>query len=217
MTDLPDVIVITDEQSDVSITVEAPAQAPDITIAADAQNPDVIIIEVPDSTPDVITVTDDQAAEIVTIEVPSQFPAAVTIEAPPLDPDVITIDTGWEGPPGKSYEVAPWTHMGTIIPTTEPTGAWVYPTPHELLSIQLSITEPPIGADVVVDLNVNGASVFTDQADRPRILDGERSGLVNFSPAILIGAAEAMTVDIDEVGSTSPGRTLVVIVRSEAV
>jgi len=166
--------------------------------------------------PDVIVITDDQATQVVTIEVPSLAPEVITIEDPTVAPDVITIDTGWQGPAGKTIESASWTYMGTITVRVGD-GAWVYPGDYLLKTVQLSIASSPVGADVVVDVNVNGTSVFADQSQRPRIPDGGKTDLVDFPPNTVVGLNDIITVDIDAVGSVSPGSTLVAIVRAEEI
>jgi len=166
--------------------------------------------------PDVIVITDDQSSSVITVEVPSDTPDVITVEIPTGAPDVITIDTGWQGPTGKTIETASWTYMGTITVRTGD-GAWVYPGDYLLRTVQLSIASPPVGADVIVDVNVNGMSVFADQSQRPRILAGSNTDLVDFPANTAVGLNDIITVDIDQVGSVSPGSTLVAIVRAEEV
>lgn len=69
----------------------------------------------------------------------------------------------------------------------------------------------PSGADLIVDVNVNGTSIFPSPANRPTIPDG-----LNVSPVSQIGvsipALSYVTVDVDQVGSTIPGGDVTVMV-----
>lgn len=167
--------------------------------------------------PDVIVIVDDQTSSVITVEVPSDAPDVITVEVPdPTGPDIIEINTGFAGPPGKTIESASWTYMGTITPYVG-LGRWVYPGDYLLRTVQLSIATPPAGADVIVDVNVNSASIFADQSQRPRILAGGTSALVVLATPVAVGVNDSITVDIDQVGSSSPGTTLVAIVRAESI
>lgn len=68
----------------------------------------------------------------------------------------------------------------------------------------------PTGADLIVDLHVNGTTIFTSPANRPTIPAG-----TNVSPVSTVGvsvpAMSYMTVDIDQVGSTIPGGDVTVM------
>jgi hypothetical protein len=123
---------------------------------------------------------------------------------------------GAKGDRGPVVESASWTYMGTITTYTG-LGKWVYSGDYMLKTAQLSVASPPVGADIVVDVNINGASVFADPAGRPRIAAGESSGIVNFTPGVVVGVDDAITVDIDQVGSAYPGSTLVAIIRAEEI
>jgi hypothetical protein len=71
----------------------------------------------------------------------------------------------------------------------------------------------PAGSAVIVDVNKNGTTIYTNQANRPQIAAGATTGTGN-SPAITaFTAGDYITVDVDAVGSTTPGTDLTVVVR----
>lgn len=87
--------------------------------------------------------------------------------------------------------------------------------PHsiQVLGVRASVSEAPTGTDIRVDLNRNGTTMFTTQSSRPRIAINTvvSSEVV---PQITAAAVnDYLTVDIDSVGSTFPGRNLVVVIR----
>lgn len=78
--------------------------------------------------------------------------------------------------------------------------------------VQASVGTAPVGGGVVVDLNVDGVTVFPVQGDRPTILSGEYvSGLM--VPAVTaVSAGSFLTVDTDQIGSSVAGSDLTVVV-----
>ena len=78
--------------------------------------------------------------------------------------------------------------------------------------VHLAVNTAPAGAAIIVDVNLNGTSIFSSSADRPQIAAGVYAGL-----SVLLGtptwAVNAyLTVDVDQVGSSTPGADLVVTV-----
>lgn len=80
-------------------------------------------------------------------------------------------------------------------------------------SVRAAVNTAPTGAAVIVDVNKNGVTLYTTQANRPSIAAAANSATGN-SPAITTFAAgDYLTVDVDQVGSTTPGSDLTVTVR----
>jgi len=63
----------------------------------------------------------------------------------------------------------------------------------------------PTGADLIVDINKNGSTIFTTQANRPKIAAGAHSGESGTPNIISINKGDRLSVDTDQVGSTTPG------------
>lgn len=84
----------------------------------------------------------------------------------------------------------------------------------EIVSVVARVSTAPTGAAVIVDLNRNGTTVFTNQANRPAIADGSKSSIVVTSmDVVTLAPGDYLTVDIDQIGSTIAGSDLVVAVR----
>lgn len=80
-----------------------------------------------------------------------------------------------------------------------------------ITSIRASVGTAPAGSSVVVDVNKNGSSVFTNQANRPTIAPGTNtSGKVTNMDVTTVADGEYLTVDLDQVGSTTAGADLTV-------
>lgn len=86
--------------------------------------------------------------------------------------------------------------------------------PATILSVQAAVNTAPTGADLIVDVNKNGTTIYTTQANRPKILDGAKVSAVSTDPDVTtLAAGDVLTVDIDQIGSTVAGSDLVVAVR----
>lgn len=86
--------------------------------------------------------------------------------------------------------------------------------PARLINVRASVAVAPTGANIIIDVNLNGASVFTS-ATKPTIVAGTNMSAVAFPDTQYIDIGEYLTVDIDQVGSTLPGEDLTVTVLLE--
>ncbi|MBM0203503.1 hypothetical protein JNW90_10540 [Micromonospora sp. STR1s_5] len=79
-----------------------------------------------------------------------------------------------------------------------------------LTGVRASVGTPPTGTTPIrVDMNRNGTSIFSTQANRPTINAGQStSGLVTAIDVATLAEEDYITVDVDTVGSTTPGANL---------
>ena len=63
----------------------------------------------------------------------------------------------------------------------------------------------PVGANLIIDINKNGTTMFTTQANRPKVLDGENAGADAVPDITAIAKGDRIDFDIDQIGSTTPG------------
>lgn len=83
--------------------------------------------------------------------------------------------------------------------------------PLTIRSVRASVGTAPTGADLIVDVNVSGSTIWSTQANRPAIPAGTNtSGAVTAINTTTIPAGGFVTVDVDAVGSTVPGADLTV-------
>lgn len=66
----------------------------------------------------------------------------------------------------------------------------------------------PVGSDLVVDVHKNGITVFTTQANRPKVADGTSGGVLAVPDVTTLADGDYLTFDIDAVGSGTPGGSL---------
>lgn len=82
---------------------------------------------------------------------------------------------------------------------------------YTLVGTRLMVNTAPVGADIIVDVNKNGTTIYTTAANRPRILDGANAGGPGSTPDITsLAAGDYLTVDVDQIGSGTAGSNLVV-------
>lgn len=77
-------------------------------------------------------------------------------------------------------------------------------------AVRASVGIAPTGTTVIVDVNINGTTIYGTQANRPTIGTGSFTALGGSNSITTIGTASYLTVDIDQVGSTVTGSDLVV-------
>ena len=80
-------------------------------------------------------------------------------------------------------------------------------------TVRAAVHTPPAGAALVVDVNKNGTTIYTNQANRPSIAAGANSATGNNPAVTTLAAGDYLTVDVDQVGSATAGSDLTVTVR----
>jgi hypothetical protein len=83
--------------------------------------------------------------------------------------------------------------------------AWV------ISGIRASVGTAPTGASIIIDIKVNGTTIFTTQANRPTIAASAfASAYVTNMDITAVASGAYVTVDVAQVGSTIPGSDLTV-------
>lgn len=81
-------------------------------------------------------------------------------------------------------------------------------------SVRASVGTAPTGATLIVDVNKNGTTIFTTQANRPAIAISGNTA--TGTPDVTSWASgDYLTVDVDQVGSTVAGSDLTVVVIAQ--
>lgn len=89
----------------------------------------------------------------------------------------------------------------------------------EIIRARLSCGIAPVGADLIADLNKGSgagaaSTIFANQADRLRVVDGAFTGVHDFATPYALAEGEYLTIDIDQVGVSTPGAFVVVQIRT---
>lgn len=110
---------------------------------------------------------------------------------------------------GLEHVLASFSEIGEL---TVKTGALEFPLPYNctITEVKLRASTAPTGAAVIIDVNVDGATI--DTGTKPQIAAGSKDG----SDTVFTDAShlenQVMSVDIDQIGSTIAGSNLVVVV-----
>lgn len=68
----------------------------------------------------------------------------------------------------------------------------------DFLKVFLSVGTPPSGQNIIVDVNKNGTTIFTNQANRPQIVIGEYTGYTTNIDVSTWENESYLTMDIDQ-------------------
>jgi hypothetical protein len=112
-------------------------------------------------------------------------------------------------------------HVAGALTTGQKTMRILAPCALTLTKVRLVVDTAPTGADLIVDVHTGtgvGTTIFTTQANRPKIVAGSKTG-VSVAPDIT-DATEAteFSVYVDQIGSTIAGSDLTIeVVGNQAV
>jgi hypothetical protein len=97
-------------------------------------------------------------------------------------------------------------------------GRFPFPFPATLISVTAMVNTIPTGANLILDVNKNGTTIFTTQANRPTINNGASATASAAVPNVTaMAAGDYLTVDVDQIGSGVAGSDLTVVVRYRRV
>jgi|SRR6185503_2496802 len=98
-------------------------------------------------------------------------------------------------------------NVGLVYPVTFDAQA----TPN-LVHVIAAVKTPPVGGNLVVDVNKNGTTIFSIQSNRPTIVAGAAVSSVSIPDVTSLVAGDVLTIDVDQIGPTSPGADLSVVI-----
>lgn len=107
------------------------------------------------------------------------------------------------------YQVQVFTVPGTLSTGTGRARFYI-PGPITLSNVRASVATAPLGADIVIDVNLNGTTVFTNQNNRPKILVGQVTCPTATPVVTELTTGSYLSVDIDQIGSIFAGSDLTV-------
>jgi hypothetical protein len=131
------------------------------------------------------------------------------LEASGLETKVHAYGNSWQASIGRQSVAL--TNPGTLATGT---GAvrFYFAEARLITNIVANVGTAPTGASVIVDVNKNGTTLFTTQANRPTIAASAFADTASVPDVVTVAAGDYITVDIDQVGSTVAGADLVVTV-----
>lgn len=146
-----------------------------------------VYVEINPSTPAVVEVNPLQSIVLIEVTAPGGFGGGLGVEAFQFSRNALSVSIGG----------VPLTLDGD----------------YEVESYTIGCGTAPVGAAIICDINKNGVSIFTTQSHRPTIASGQTVGSTTAPDIMTFSAGDRITIDIDQVGSTSPGAGLEINLR----
>lgn len=116
-------------------------------------------------------------------------------------------DTGATGPRGVGQAVF---GMDGDVVVAVGSARWRVVGAQTVLGVVATVNDAPTGAAIIVDVNKNGTTLFTTQANRPTIADGTNDSGVEVPDITALADGDYITIDVDQIGSTFVGSDLTV-------
>ena len=99
---------------------------------------------------------------------------------------------------------------GGSLVVTEGKGRQYIWTNGNIVGVRASVDGPPTGSSIILDVNKNGNSIYITQGNRPTIETYENTVLAPLPDITSFEEGDYITLDIDKIGNTNPGRDLTV-------
>lgn len=118
------------------------------------------------------------------------------------------------GTPPAPFTAPPFSFPGTVS-TVVGGGRYYNDSGRTLtiMSVRSAVGTAPTGQSLICDVNKNGTTIFTTQANRPTIAAaGTTSGKITNMDVTTLADGDYLSVDVDQVGSGVAGSDLVVTV-----
>lgn len=112
----------------------------------------------------------------------------------------------------RAYEIkseSVFARGGSLV-VTEGKGRQYIWTKGNIVGVRASVDGSPTGSSIVIDVNKNGDSVYTTQENRPTIDPYQNTVLAPLPDISSFVEGDYLTLDIDAIGNTNPGRDLTV-------
>lgn len=112
----------------------------------------------------------------------------------------------------QTYRTVSFTISGTLVAGVGVTRYYM-PRAGVIVNVIASTGTAPTGQSAIFDLNKNGTTVFTTQANRPTITAGSNSDTSSVPDVTAFNAGDYFTVDPDQIGSTVAGADAVITIE----
>ena len=81
-----------------------------------------------------------------------------------------------------------------------------------ITDVRIRLDTAPVGSTFIVDVNLNGTTIFTTQGNRPTIADGANVSTFVLPDVVTVAPGDRLSYDIDQIGSGTAGSDLYVVV-----
>lgn len=98
--------------------------------------------------------------------------------------------------------------VGTLTTGTDKAPTILIPCDLTIIKAKLVVKTAPTGSSIIVDVNKNGTTIFTTQANRPAIAASATTGDSGAPDVTALSEDDKITIDVDQIGSTIAGADL---------
>lgn len=106
-----------------------------------------------------------------------------------------------------------FTVIGTLTTGTSVTPILVAHRALTIVKAYANVKTAPTDDDLILDINKNGSTIWSTQANRVTVSDAATSGTQTSFNTTALAEGDILTLDIDQVGSTVAGADLTVTLR----
>jgi hypothetical protein len=118
-------------------------------------------------------------------------------------------------PMAKTFPIAPSLHVSGTLSTGVMSVEWPAPFDFTLRDATGRVAIGPVGADLIVDVRVNGTSIFASQSEMVVVATGQQQDTSATKDHAVV-SGDVLTLDVQQVGSTTPGSDLTVVLNGLA-
>ncbi len=93
---------------------------------------------------------------------------------------------------------------------------WIAPVAGTIVGVRARLDTAPTGAAAIYDLNINGVTAYTTQANRPTVAIAANDATTTLPDVVAVAAGDRISVDCDQIGSGTAGSDLTFSVAIKA-
>lgn len=93
----------------------------------------------------------------------------------------------------------------------------IIPQDMTIKDIRFVVDTAPVGSSIIIDINKNNTTLYTTQLNRPTMAINTTSTTVALPDIVDLALGDKLTLDIDQIGSTTAGENLSVTIICEVV
>lgn len=90
---------------------------------------------------------------------------------------------------------------------------WVAPGRGKIVDVKTNLHIAPSGASFIVDVNINGTTIYTNQSNRPTIPINGFTASGGVQGVRQVAENQTVSVDVDQIGSSVAGSELSVTIQ----
>ncbi len=103
-----------------------------------------------------------------------------------------------------------------LVVNTNVTNKIVLPFDVSFVRVDAIAQTGPVGAALLFDINLNGTTIWSTQANRITIADGKTTGSGTTFNTTTAVAGDVLSIDVDQIGSTTPGTGVTVTLTTRS-